>query len=47
MHDETVDRTTNGTGRVEDYTLAQLKQLDAGSWFNNAHLNMRNQNIKC
>ena len=37
MHDETVDRTTNGTGRVEDYTLAQLKQLDAGSWFNNAH----------
>lgn len=37
MHDETVDRTTNGTGRVEDYTLAQLKQLDAGSWFNKTH----------
>lgn len=37
MHDETVDRTTNGTGRVEDYTLAQLKQLDAGSWFNQAN----------
>ncbi|MCG3400006.1 glycerophosphodiester phosphodiesterase [Staphylococcus massiliensis] len=34
MHDEEVDRTTNGTGRVEDYTLAELKQLDAGSWFN-------------
>jgi glycerophosphoryl diester phosphodiesterase len=27
MHDETVDRTTNGTGRVEDYTLAQLKHV--------------------
>ena len=30
MHDETVDRTTNGTGRVTDFTLAQLKGLDAG-----------------
>lgn len=37
MHDETVDRTTNGTGRVEDYTLAQIKQLDAGSWFNETY----------
>ncbi|MGG3573965.1 glycerophosphodiester phosphodiesterase [Bacillus gobiensis] len=37
MHDETVDRTTNGTGRVKDYTLAQIKQLDAGSWFNEAY----------
>ena len=32
MHDHTVDRTTNGTGRVRDFTLAQLKELDAGSW---------------
>ena len=29
-HDETVDRTTNGTGKVADLTLAQLRQLDAG-----------------
>ncbi|MGG1575707.1 glycerophosphodiester phosphodiesterase [Fictibacillus sp. NRS-1165] len=34
MHDETVDRTTNGTGKVKDFTLKQIKQLDAGSWFN-------------
>lgn len=34
IHDDTVDRTTNGTGRVKDYTLEELKKLDAGSWFN-------------
>ena len=33
IHDDTVDRTTNGTGLVEDFNLADLKQLDAGSWF--------------
>lgn len=33
IHDETLDRTTNGTGKVIDYTLAQLRKLDAGSWF--------------
>ncbi len=30
MHDETIDRTTNGRGRVADRTLAELKKLDAG-----------------
>ncbi len=30
MHDETVDRTTNGVGAIEEMTLAELKQLDAG-----------------
>jgi glycerophosphoryl diester phosphodiesterase len=30
IHDETVDRTTNGSGLVEEMTLAELKQLDAG-----------------
>lgn len=34
MHDETLDRTTNGTGFVKDYTLREIKKLDAGSWFN-------------
>jgi glycerophosphoryl diester phosphodiesterase len=33
IHDENLDRTTNGYGAVADRTLAQLKQLDAGSWF--------------
>jgi glycerophosphoryl diester phosphodiesterase len=33
IHDETVDRTTNGTGPVTNYTLAELRCLDAGAWF--------------
>ncbi len=33
IHDGTVDRTTNGTGAVGSLTVAQLKLLDAGSWF--------------
>ena len=32
MHDATVDRTTDGHGRVADLTLAEIKRLDAGSW---------------
>jgi len=33
IHDEKVDRTSNGKGFVKDLTLAQLKELDFGSWF--------------
>lgn len=33
IHDDTVDRTTDGTGTVAEMTLAQLKQLDAGAPF--------------
>jgi glycerophosphoryl diester phosphodiesterase len=32
FHDGTLDRTTNGTGNVSDFTLAEIQQLDAGSW---------------
>ncbi len=33
MHDSTLDRTTNGSGKVADHTLEQIRELDAGSWF--------------
>ena len=33
LHDTTVDRTTNGTGRVDELTVAQIKALDAAHWF--------------
>lgn len=46
MHDETVNRTTNGHGRVDHYTLKQLKQLDAGSWFNKANPKYANKKYK-
>jgi glycerophosphoryl diester phosphodiesterase len=41
IHDETVDRTTNGHGRVADQTLEQLQALDAGSWFGSAFAHAR------
>lgn len=34
IHDLTVDRTTDGLGKVKDKTLQELKRLDAGLWFN-------------
>ena len=33
IHDDTVDRTTNGTGKVSELTLEEIRLLDAGSWF--------------
>ena len=33
IHDETLDRTTTGKGYVKDYTLSELKQLDASGRF--------------
>lgn len=32
LHDETLDRTTNGQGRARDFRWDELRQLDAGSW---------------
>lgn len=33
IHDDLVDRTTSGQGSLANFTTPQLKQLDAGSWF--------------
>jgi glycerophosphoryl diester phosphodiesterase len=36
IHDWTLTRTTSGRGRVGSRTLAELKRLDAGTWFDRA-----------
>jgi len=33
MHDDTIDRTTNGHGKIGDFTWAQIEQLEAGLWY--------------
>jgi len=33
MHDTTVNRITNGRGKVSSKTLRQIKRLDAAYWF--------------
>ncbi|MFC5651514.1 glycerophosphodiester phosphodiesterase [Paenibacillus solisilvae] len=33
IHDDTLRRTTNGSGRVRDYTAEQLAGLDAARWY--------------
>src|SRR5258708_415698 len=33
IHDDKVDRTTDGRGAVAQMTLDEIKQLDAGAWF--------------
>jgi glycerophosphoryl diester phosphodiesterase len=33
IHDNTVDKKTNGTGSINDLTLAQVQKLDAAYWF--------------
>jgi glycerophosphoryl diester phosphodiesterase len=38
MHDLTVDRTTNGKGKVRDLYLEEIKKLDAGKWFSSEFL---------
>jgi glycerophosphoryl diester phosphodiesterase len=37
MHDKKVDRTTDGHGRLASLTLAEVRELDAGSWFDPAY----------
>ncbi|MFC3210601.1 MULTISPECIES: glycerophosphodiester phosphodiesterase [Planomicrobium] len=33
IHDEKVNRTTDGKGYIKDMTLSEVRKLDAGSWF--------------
>jgi len=37
FHDDTLERTSDGKGHIHDYTLAELKALDTGSWFHEAN----------
>lgn len=37
IHDNSVDRTTNGTGEVGALTLEELRLLDAGAWFDSRY----------
>ena len=37
LHDSTIDRTSDGTGNINDLTYAQVSQYDFGSWFSPAY----------
>lgn len=41
IHDETLDRTTDGSGPIREYTLEELKRLDAGSKFSHLYRDER------
>jgi glycerophosphoryl diester phosphodiesterase len=41
IHDATLNRTTNGQGAVHDMTLAELRRLDAGTWFGSEYAGER------
>lgn len=41
IHDATLDRTTNGHGPVRDMTLAELRKLDAGQWYDRGYMGQR------
>ena len=46
FHDQTLDRTTNGTGDVHDYTLEEIRELDAGSWFDSQYSDQKVPTLK-
>ena len=46
IHDATLDRTTGTTGTVTEKVLAELKALDAGSWFSEEYASERIPTLK-
>lgn len=46
IHDHTLNRTTDVMGKVSDYTLEQLRGLDAGRWFGKAFAGERIPTLK-
>lgn len=44
MHDETVERTSGKIGVIKEMTLAEIKQLDVGRWFNSKFTSLSNPN---
>lgn len=41
IHDDTLDATTSGSGWVKDTTLAEVRELDAGTWLSPAYARQR------
>lgn len=41
FHDETLDRTTNGTGPIAERNFKDLRELEAGSWFSDSFAGIR------
>ena len=41
IHDATLERTTNGRGKVSDFTLAELRRLDNGLWYDRQYMGQR------
>ena len=41
IHDDTLERTTNGRGKVSDFTLAELRRLDNGLWYDRQYMGQR------
>lgn len=39
FHDDYIDKKSNGTGKIEEYTYQELLKLDFGSWFNDKYKN--------
>jgi glycerophosphoryl diester phosphodiesterase len=41
IHDSTLERTTNGRGNIADFTLAELRRLDSGLWYDRQYMGQR------